>query len=291
MIVSMTGFGSCKKETGTFSIHVEVKTVNHRFCEFSFRMPRYLLNAEDKFKKALGRHIRRGRAEVYISVEGEGPQERVLRVDWNLLDGYYRFVSEAGAKYGFDTMEAFKHVLGREEFLHIEERETGNEELEAIILQAIDEAGAMAKSMRLSEGEALKEDLSANLGRFQALASELTVYAPSVVDQYRERLSKRMAELLDGGADESRLLAEVALYADKSDINEELERLKSHIGQFKAALDEAEPVGRKLDFLVQEMNREVNTIGSKSSDARISERVVGLKSLLEKLKEQIQNIE
>ncbi|WP_316569041.1 YicC/YloC family endoribonuclease [Neobacillus sp. YIM B06451] len=291
MIVSMTGFGSCKKETGTFSIHVEVKTVNHRFCEFSFRMPRYLLKAEDKFKKALGRHIRRGRAEVHISVEGEGPHEKVLRVDWDLLDGYYRFIAEAGAKYGFDSMEAFKHVLGREEFVHIEERESGNEELEAMILEAIDEAGSMAKQMRMAEGEALKEDLSSNLARFHDIASELTVYAPSVVEQYRERLAKRMSELLDGGADESRILAEVALFADKSDINEELERLKSHIGQFQAALDESDPVGRKLDFLVQEMNREVNTIGSKSNDSRISEQVVVLKSLLEKLKEQIQNIE
>lgn len=291
MIVSMTGFGSCRKETGTFSIQVEVKTVNHRFCDFSFRMPRYLMKAEDKFKKALARHIRRGRAEVHISVEGEGPLDRALRVDWKLLDGYYRFVSEAGAKYGFDSMEAFKHVLGREEFVHIEEHESGNEELEAMIIDALDEAGAMAREMRLAEGASLKDDLSSNLARFESISVELADYAPYVIEHYRERLSKRMAELLDGAPDESRLLAEVALYADKSDIHEELERLKSHISQFNAIMEEKEPVGRKLDFLVQEMNREVNTIGSKSNDSRISERVVGLKSLLEKLKEQIQNIE
>ncbi|RDU38517.1 YicC family protein [Neobacillus piezotolerans] len=291
MIVSMTGFGSCKKETGTFSIQVEVKTVNHRFSEFSFRMPRYLLKAEDKFKKALGRHIRRGRAEVHISVDGEGPSVRALQVDWNLLDEYYQFVTEAGAKYGFNAMEAFKHALGREEFLHIEERESGNEEIEAIILEAIDEAGASVKQMRLAEGVALKNDLSANLAGFQTIAAELAEYAPSVIEQYRARLSKRMAELLDGEVDESRIFAEAALFADKSDIHEELERLKSHVCQFNCILDETEPVGRKLDFLVQEMNREVNTIGSKSNDSRISERVVLMKSLLEKLKEQIQNIE
>ncbi|WP_059170082.1 YicC/YloC family endoribonuclease [Bacillus sp. FJAT-27445] len=291
MVVSMTGFGSSKKETGTFSVNVEVKTVNHRFCEFSFRMPRYLLKAEDKFKKALGRHIRRGRAEVHIAVEGEGPMERILRVDWDLLDGYYRFLSEAGTKYGFDSTEAFKHVLGREEFVHIEERESANEDLEAAILEALEDAGALVKHMRLSEGSALQEDLSKHLASFHRITNELDEYAPSVLQQYRDRLEKRMFELLDGEADEARLLAEVALFADKSDIHEELARMKSHISQFHAIMDEDGPIGRKLDFLVQEMNREVNTVGSKSNDSRISERVVEMKSLLEKLKEQIQNIE
>ncbi|RHW36467.1 YicC family protein [Neobacillus notoginsengisoli] len=291
MVISMTGFGHSKKEAETFSINVEIKTVNHRFCEFSFRMPRYLVRMEEKMKKTLGRHIKRGRAEVHISIDGDGPHTKKLKVDWNLIDDFYRFVSEAGPKYGFHSDDAFKQILTREDFIHIEEYENGFDKFEPLILEALDEAGAMVKEMRLAEGAELKKDLIGNLLEIKEIGFELTGYAPSVVEHYRARLAKRMTDFLGGELDESRLLAESAIFADKSDINEELARLKSHIRQFLTIIEKAEPIGRKLDFLVQEMNREVNTIGSKANDAGISEKVVDMKSLLEKLKEQIQNIE
>jgi len=291
MVVSMTGFGHCKKDAETLSINVEVKTVNHRFSEFSFRMPRHLVKMEEKLKKTLGRHMRRGRAEVHIAIEGDGPQSKKLKIDWNLIDDFYKFVSEAGTKYGFHPGDAFKQILSREDFIHIEEQESGYDEFESLILEALDEAGMMLKEMRLAEGAELKKDLAGNLGKIKEITLGLEAYAPTVAVQYREKLAKRMADLLGGELDEARILAEAAIFADKADINEELARLKSHIGQFLAIIEKDEPIGRKLDFLVQEMNREVNTIGSKANDARISEKVVDMKSLLEKLKEQIQNIE
>ncbi|ALC91042.1 hypothetical protein AM500_15535 [Bacillus sp. FJAT-18017] len=291
MVVSMTGYGSSQRESGNFAVNVEIKTVNHRFCEYSIRMPRHLMKLEDSLKKTVGRHIQRGRVEILVTVEGTGSEEKALQVDWALLDQYFQFASEAGKRYGFDPADAFKAILGREEIIHIEERESRDDELGTLILSAADEAGILLKQMRLAEGAALKADLSGNLNRCDKLVKELEQYAPQVAGQYRDRLAARMEELLGSEIDESRLLSEVALFADKSDIHEELARLNSHISQFFHILDSGEAIGRKLDFLVQEMNREANTIGSKANDSAIAKRIVELKSLIEKLKEQVQNIE
>ncbi|HJV15935.1 MAG TPA: YicC/YloC family endoribonuclease, partial [Bacillales bacterium] len=169
--------------------------------------------------------------------------------------------------------------------------EIGNEELEMVVLKGIEEAVILLKEMRLAEGEELKKDITGNLYQLETAVIELRKYAPLVVQGYKERLTKRMMEFLNGQDDEARILTEVAVFADKADINEEMTRLCSHIQQFLQTIEDHEPIGRKLDFLVQEMNREVNTIGSKANDANIAKTVVEMKSLLEKLKEQIQNIE
>ncbi|OCA85502.1 YicC family protein [Bacillus sp. FJAT-27225] len=291
MVVSMTGYGSSRKESGNFAVNVEIKTVNHRFCEYSIRLPRHLMKLEDSIKKTIGRHIERGRVEILVTVEGGDSGEKALQVNWELLDQYFQFASEAGKRYGFDPAEAFKAILAREEIIHIEERESVDDEIGSLIRSAVDEAGTLLKQMRMSEGEALKADLSGNLEHCRALVTELEEYAPKVAEQYRERLAARMEELLGSEVDESRMLMEVAVFADKSDIHEELARLGSHISQFLTILDNGGVIGRKLDFLVQEMNREANTIGSKANDSAIAKRVVDLKSLIEKLKEQVQNIE
>jgi uncharacterized protein (TIGR00255 family) len=291
MVISMTGFGRSRIASDSFSVNVEVKTVNHRFSEMNIRMPRHLLSVEDKIKKKLSEHLRRGRAEVYIMIEGEGAVTRKIQVDWKLLEEYYLFIKQARDRFNIEGNVLLQDLLTRNEFLHIEENDAGNEELETLVLRAAEEAVLLCKQMRVTEGEELRKDLLTSLGLLDINIDELKEYAPQVVSAYKERLMKRMEEFVQGQFDESRVLTEVAIFADKIDINEELTRLKSHIQQFTQTLNELEPIGRKLDFLVQEMNREANTIGSKANDSRITKKVVEIKSLLEKLKEQVQNIE
>ncbi|TWE08885.1 uncharacterized protein (TIGR00255 family) [Neobacillus bataviensis] len=291
MVISMTGFGRGKTESGAFSVNVEIKTVNHRFSEMNIRMPRQLLKIEDKLKKILSQHIRRGRVEVYVSVDGEGIVSRKIQADWKLIEEYFVFINEAKSKYGIEGDITLQDLLNRTELLHIEESEAGNEEIEKLVLTATEEAVLLLKQMRIAEGDELKKDLLAITAQIETNVTELQKFAPLVVQAFKERLTKRMQEFVNGQLDETRILTEVAVFADKADINEEITRLRSHIQQFLQTLNEYEPIGRKLDFLVQEMNREANTIGSKANDSNIAKKVVEIKSLLEKLKEQVQNIE
>jgi len=291
MVVSMTGFGRSKKGTDSFSVSVEVKTVNHRFSEFYIRMPRQFNKIEDKIKKKLSTSIHRGRIEVFVTIEGEGIVNRKVLVDWNLLDHYIASIGKIKKKYALEHGLSLHDLLSREDILHVEEEETGNEELDQIVLEAVEEAALQVKQMRKMEGNALEKDVSAHLQTFQELVESIEMLAPSVANMYKERLSKRIQEFVAGQVDEVRILTEVAIFADKADINEEWTRLNSHIKQFDHILTLIEPIGRKLDFLLQEMNREVNTIGSKANDSAIAKEVVEMKSILEKMKEQVQNIE
>ncbi|HAQ08232.1 MAG TPA: YicC family protein [Bacillus bacterium] len=291
MVVSMTGFGRSKAESDRLGVTVEVKTVNHRFCEFHIRMPRQLLKTEDKIKKKLGEHIKRGRVEVFITLEGEGIVNRSIHIDWNALDQYVIQISEIKDRYGVTGEVQLQDLVNREEIIHIEENETENEELEQLVLAAVEDAGNELVQMRLQEGAALAKDVIKHIQQLKEHALCVKQFAPDVVEQYRDRLTKKMADFLAGQADEDKILTEVAFFAEKADISEEITRLESHVSQFLQILNECEPLGRKLDFLLQEMNREVNTIGSKANDYRIAREVVEMKSLLEKVKEQVQNIE
>jgi len=291
MIVSMTGFGRSKKESDRLSVTVELKTVNHRFCEFYFRMPRQLLKIEDKLKKKLGDHILRGRVEVFVTLSGEAVVNRKVQIDWGLLDQYYQYITSINQKYGLDQQISLNELIAREEIISIEESDEENGELELLVIEAVEEAALSLKAMRQTEGEALERDISENLTQIKQRVNGLRELTPRVVNQYSERLTKRMQDFLAGQIDEARILTEVAVFAEKADISEELTRLDSHIQQFQKIILLKEPVGRKLDFLVQEMNREVNTIGSKANDSTIASEVVEMKSLLEKIKEQVQNIE
>ena len=287
----MTGFGKGRIVSASFSVNVEVKTVNHRFSEINVRMPRQLVKIEDKIKKKVNEHLRRGRAEVFIMIEGEAAVTRKVHVDWKLLEEYYLFINQARDKFNIEEKVTLQDLLTRNEFIHIEELDAGNEELETIVVKATEEAVLQCKQMRVAEGEELRKDLNNSLLRLDAHIDELTEFAPLVVTAYKERLMKKIEELVQGQFEESRVLTEVAIFADKIDINEEITRLKSHIQQFTQTLNDQETIGRKLDFLVQEMNREANTIGSKANDSTITKKVVDIKSFLEKMKEQVQNIE
>ncbi|MGE8079219.1 YicC/YloC family endoribonuclease [Peribacillus loiseleuriae] len=291
MVVSMTGYGRGKAEHDTIKVTVEMKTVNHRFCEFVIRLPRQLLVFEDKLKKKANECIRRGRAEIFITVEGEGLVSKKLKLDWELSDQFFSLMDKVKKKYQLDTSVSLHDVLQLEELLSVEEEPTENKDMEQVLFVAFMEALEQLKKMRLQEGVELHNDLQGQLGKFQVVVDELKKYAPSVGNQYRERLVQKLTDFTNGLVEESRLLTEAAIFADKADINEELTRLESHKIQFLDTLEHTEPIGRKLDFLVQEMNREVNTIGSKANDSIITKNVVEMKSLLEKMKEQVQNIE
>ncbi|MED3552247.1 YicC/YloC family endoribonuclease [Cytobacillus praedii] len=290
MVVSMTGFGRSKKSLNQFSALVEIKSVNHRFSEYQIRMPRQLFHLEDKIKKKLGESIHRGRIEVYVTVEGDQLATRQVQVDWTLLDEYYQYITKIKDRFAIDQGLTV-HDFIRDELISIEEKDAGNEEIERVVLAAIEEASEHLLHMRKLEGTELEKDLKLYLNEVAERINHLKELAPKVVQQYQERLTKRMSLFLEGQLDEARILTEVALFADKADISEELTRLLSHLNQFESTLQVNERVGRKLDFLIQEMNREVNTIGSKANDASIASEVVELKSCLEKMKEQVQNIE
>lgn len=291
MVVSMTGYGRGISESEDLRIQVEVKTVNHRFCEYHIRMPRQLLVLEDKIKKQLGSYIRRGRAEVFVSVEGEGLIHKKLVVDWSLLDQYMNNLDIISNKYQLHPNNIPHTISQLQDVFVIQEEQANSPEIEAHIIRAATQAGEELKRMREAEGEQLKRDIGQQLEKLSQTAGKVSGYAPIVIAQYKDRLQQRMAEYTEGLVDETRLLNEVAIFTDKADINEEITRLNSHISQVLATLNGSEAMGRKLDFLVQEMNREVNTIGSKANDSRIALEVVEMKSLLEKMKEQIQNIE
>ncbi|WP_042350435.1 YicC/YloC family endoribonuclease [Bacillus massiliigorillae] len=291
MVVSMTGYGRGISESENLRILVEVKTVNHRFCEYHIRMPRQLLVLEDKIKKQLGSYIRRGRAEVFITVEGDGLIHKKLVVDWSLLDQYMNSLDIISNKYQMHPNNTPHTVSQLEDVFIIQEEQTNSPEIEAHIMSAVNQAGEELKRMRMAEGTQLKIDIQQHLDKLKETAEKVKSLAPIVTQAYRERLQQRMTEFTAGMVDETRLLNEVAIFTDKADLNEEIIRLNSHLAQVYASLNSNEAIGRKLDFLVQEMNREVNTIGSKANDSNIAIEVVEMKSLLEKMKEQIQNIE
>lgn len=291
MVVSMTGFGRSIKESDRLSVTVEIKTVNHRFCEFYMRIPRQLCRIEDKLKKKLNEYIQRGRVEVFVTMSGEAVFNRKIQIDWHLLDEYHQYISAIKQKYGLTGEISLQELMTKEEIVSIEEEEIEDDGLVKLVLEALDDAALQLMQMRKTEGTALHQDISDHLSKINHRVDKLKEYAPLVVQQYQERLTKRMQDFLSGQTDEARIVTEVAIFADKADIHEELTRLESHSQQFQKILLLEEPVGRKLDFLVQEMNREVNTIGSKANDSTIASEVVEIKSLLEKIKEQVQNIE
>ena len=291
MVCSMTGYGRSTERNDQHTITAEMKSVNHRFFEINVRMPRQLMSVEDKIKKVISSEVKRGRVEVYITIEGEALAERVIEVDWKLLDQYADAASEMENRYQTGSRLKLSDLFSLDSVFSVVEMAKGNETLEELILSAVRGAAMQLKDMRREEGSYLKNDLLKQLSEIEAFADEIEKHAPDVVLRYKNRLEKKMAELSGGSIDDSRIAAEAALFADRADISEEITRIRSHLLQFRQTIEKPEPAGRKLDFLVQELNREANTIGSKANDKEISRCSVELKSVIERIKEQVQNIE
>jgi uncharacterized protein (TIGR00255 family) len=287
----MTGFGRASGQIDSCLLTVEMKSVNHRFLDVSLKMPKQFMSSEDKIKKLISQSVSRGRIEIYVNLEGETLVDKSIHVDWDLLEQFVNSLQQIKERFSLKDEVTLNQILGLSQGIDIREESISSENVENKLLHIVDAALKQLVEMRKIEGDQLAVDLKQRLEDISIITVELEKLAPSVVEQYRERIEKRLAEYVSGKIDENRILTEVALFADKADISEELTRIHSHIQQFSETLKTSGPIGRKLDFLVQELNREANTIGSKANNGDIAKNVVEIKSIIEKLKEQVQNIE
>ncbi|MFZ5816713.1 MAG: YicC/YloC family endoribonuclease [Bacillota bacterium] len=292
MVRSMTGFGRGEATGEPGKVTVEMKAVNHRFSEVVFRMPRQFNVHEDQARKLILAQVARGRVEVFISWEAAA-KARGVKVDKELALAYHNALKELAGEIGSKSELTLDTLAKLPDVLSVEEGSVSDEEVWSVLEPALSEALANLVAMREREGAALVADLADRLDKIEAFRQTVAERAPQVVEEYRQKLTRRLEELLPQGnaVDPQRLAQEVALFADRADIAEEIARLGSHIAQFRAAFAEGEAIGRKLDFLVQELGREVNTIGSKANDAAITAAVIAAKGELEKVREQVQNIE
>lgn len=293
MIKSMTGFGRGESSDGVHSFSVEIKTVNHRYNDIIVKMPKYLLFLEEKVKKLIKEYLNRGRVEVYINLEYLADSNIEVNVNIPLALAYKRELENLINQLEIGDDISLNHLLTLPEVIKTERKDVDEDVVWGCLSQALEIALENVVNMRKKEGIELKKDIEIQLRKLENLIDKIEKRAPQVVMEYKEKLKERISELMDEDTDldEERLNFEVVLFADKSDINEEVVRFKSHIKQFYMSLEQDEAVGRKLDFLIQEMNREVNTIGSKANDLEIINDVMDIKAQLEKIREQVQNIE
>ncbi|HHW73030.1 MAG TPA: YicC family protein [Firmicutes bacterium] len=292
MIKSMTGFGQGEAASDRYSARIELRSVNHRYLDMFLRVPKQYSQLEEVLRRVIAERVSRGRIEAAVSVEEFAQKERNVRLNAPLLQGYLRALEGIREILGSDEKITLSQILALPGVLEVEEPEADWEDLQKVLGEAAAQALDDLERMRAAEGARLFSDLQEKIVRLEELQSAVAQVAPQVVEDYRARLSERLRDLLHGTTlTEERFLAEVALFADRCSIDEELVRLGSHTQQLKELLHSTQPVGRKLDFLIQEMNREVNTIGSKSSSVQVAGLVVELKSELEKVREQVQNIE
>ena len=292
MIRSMTGYGSAKGSCQGLAISVELKSVNNRYLDCSVRLPRGFLFAEEAVKAKVQQHISRGKVDVYVNIDTDSSDAVVVKVNRALADGYVAAVRELSEAYGLDgTLSAL--ALGRmPDVLSVEKRDADADAVSAAIAEITEQALAEYDAMRDREGRKLHDDIAGRLVTIEGYIGEVERRSPETVDEYRQRLYRKMSEVLENTAlDEQRILLEAGIFADKIAVDEETVRLRSHISQMRGMLETGSPIGRKMDFLVQEFNRESNTIGSKCSDSTITKIVIELKSEIEKIREQIQNIE
>ena len=292
MIKSMTGYGSGAAIAEGKAFTVEVRCVNHRYSDFNIKCPRVYAFAEDELKKLAGKTISRGKADIFVTVENKETRGGVVKPDIELARGYFEGLKALSQELGIECRVSAETFLRVPDVFLVDRAEDDNDAILAAILEAATAALQSFDAMRATEGERLYADMSERLDVITKLTEEIETRAPGIVDEYRERIEARMKQIMeDIPYDESRLLSEVAIFSDRVNVNEEIVRLKSHISQMRKMLKSSEPVGRKLDFLIQEMNRETNTVGSKSNDLETARMVIDIKAEIEKLREQCQNVE
>lgn len=291
-LLSMTGYGSAKGSVEGQEITVELKSVNNRYLDCSVRLPRNFLFAEDTVKQAVSAGVSRGKVDVFVSAQASQDSGTVVSVNEELARGYRDAVAHIAETLGLESgLNAFS--LARfPDVLTVERRELDKDKAAAALSEITAKAVEEFNAMREREGERLRRDMLGKLETIEWLVSVVEERSPQTVKEYRERLEARLRDILaDRSLDEQRVITEAAIFADRTAVDEETVRLRSHIAQFRTMLEEGSPIGRKMDFLVQEFNRESNTIGSKCSDASLAKVVVDLKSEIEKIREQLQNVE
>lgn len=294
MVKSMTGFGRGEYNDGKRNMLVEIKSVNHRYSDIQVRMPRRYSFAEDAIRNAVKAHISRGKIDVQLSVEYISESDIKVELNKPLAEQYISNFKELKDEYGVQGEITLELLSGMPEVLKQSSDVEDEEEIRSSIVKATDAAAENLEKMRAVEGEKLAQDLLKRADLIKDMVAEIEVKAASLPGIYKEKLAARINDILDGAApvNEDRLAQEVAIFADKADITEEITRLNSHMDQMKSIINESKGAdGKKLDFLVQEMNREANTIGSKANDLGITEVMLRIKSEVEKIREQVQNIE
>ena len=294
MAKSMTGFGRHRAEVNGYDVVCEVKSVNSRYTDTNIKISRGYGALEDKVKQFAAAKVSRGKLDIYVGIDkSDDARESGITVNEAFLKEYVKQLRKIKKRFGLKGRVSVETVAYRPEvFIPAKQYDEDTELVWKAVEQVLETAFDELNSMRKAEGEKLSADLLNHLGTLETIREKICERAPVSVAENNEKMKARVKELLDGADyDESRLLTECAVFADKADISEELARLNSHFSQFRSILEESVPVGRKLDFLVQEMNREVNTIGSKCNDGEIARLVIDAKSTVEKIREQIQNIE
>ena len=292
MVRSMTGYGRGEHTDGDRKFIVEIKSVNHRYNDMTVKLPRGLNPLEDKIRKELAQWISRGKTDVYITFEDYSGGDALVRVNEDLAQGYYGALQKLKEKFHIDSEDELT-LLGRfPEVITVEKGEEDEQTLYEALLPALREAAEKFSARRQREGEALRADIEKKCGGLAEMVEKIKERSPFVVEEYQQKLQARLEELLKGiEIDPQRIATEAAVFADRSCVDEEITRLESHIGQMYEIFAAGGLVGRKLDFLVQEMNRETNTIASKANDLAITKLTIDMKSEIEKIREQIQNIE
>ncbi len=289
---SMTGYGKGVSKRDGKTITIEIKTVNHRFLDCNIKLPRNFLFVEDRVKKAVSSAISRGHVDLYLTYEQSSTDEGAYTVDLELAKNYLTAVRQLENGTGLANDVTLSTLLRVGDIVTRQQSVEDEDLLAEMTLEAASEALVNLKVMREKEGQSQKADIASKLGTIEACLDRIKEFAPKVVEDYRALLNARIAEVVEPSlVDKQRLATEVALYADHCAIDEEITRLSTHISNMRSLLEATEPVGRKMDFLVQEFNRETNTIGSKANDMRITKEVLAIKNEIEKMREQAANIE
>jgi uncharacterized protein (TIGR00255 family) len=289
---SMTAFGRGEAVADGYRFTVELRTLNHRFCDIRVKLPRRYTDCEEEIKRKLSSQFSRGRIEVNVVADETLDKVRHLTVDTELAETYKRLLLDLRDKLGIEGGLRLDTLLQFRDIFVFKEDEESRGQAWKVMETALDQGVKQCIHMRREEGSAIEADFSERLNRLETLVREIESRAPLVVIDVQERLQKRIEELLgQGELDESRLAQEVAIQAEKSDVTEELIRFKSHIQQFGTLLEASGPRGRQLEFVLQEMHREINTIGSKANDVQIGQTVIQIKTELERFREQLQNVE
>ena len=293
MIRSMTSFGRSSSEEGQKRVFtVEMKSVNSRYLDVNIRMPKTLISLEEEIRKMISNSLNRGKVDVFINLKNYNDGSGIPKVDINLAQGYLECLKEIEEKLGVKNDISVMQIARFPEVITVVEEEDKIEAVWQELKPLINDSFNMMIGMREVEGNKLKEDILFKISAIEELVSKVEEFADTIPKAFKVKLDERVKELLGNvDIDESRIAMEVCMLADKATVDEEIIRLRSHINQVRETLNLKEPVGRKLDFIVQEMNRETNTIGSKSSDIQMTNIVIDIKNILEKIREQVQNIE
>lgn len=292
MIKSMTGYGRASKSIGSMVVTVEIKSVNHRYFEFFSRCPRNYGFLDEKLKSFVQSKVSRGKIECYVQIENLEDDTVVVEVNHALAKGYLDALNDLSERYGIDGSINAANLSRYPDILIVRKEEADEEKIWSAVKETAEEAVEKFIEMRMVEGAKMKDDISSRAATIISDVEFVEERSPQTVKEYNDKLLARMRELIgDTTVEETRLLTEAAIYADKIAVAEETVRLRSHISQLLTFLEAKDAIGRKMDFLVQEINREANTIGSKAQDVEIARRVLDIKSEVEKIREQVQNIE